>query len=148
MADHHQHVTQVIQKLKEYLYLKLEKCDFHKSTISFLGYVISEQGIEMDQGKVKAIQNWPIPTTVKELQKFLALANFYRRFIANYSKISSPLTSLLKDRPKSLSWDPYTTEAFQSLKNAFCTAPILVHPDPKLPFIVEMDASTTGVGQC
>lgn len=139
LADHRQRVTQVLQKLREYhLYLNLEKCEFHRPTISFLGYVINKRGIEMDQGKVRAIQNWPAPTTVKELQRFLGFANFYHRFIANYSKIATPLTSLLKNQPKSLFWDTSATEAFQHLKNAFCTAPILVHPDPELPFIIEV----------
>ena len=73
----------------------------------------------MDQGKVKAIQNWLVPITVKELQRFLDFAIFYHRFIANYSKIASPLTSLLKNRPRSLSWDPSATEVFQHLKDAF-----------------------------
>lgn len=98
----------------------------------------------MDEGKVAAIKNWPTPTTVKELQRFLGFANFYRRFIQNYSSITSPLTSLLRNKPKSLSWTPAATEAFDILKKAFTTAPLLVHPDR--PFIVEVDASTTGVG--
>ncbi|XP_048011540.1 uncharacterized mitochondrial protein AtMg00860-like [Megalobrama amblycephala] len=100
----------------------------------------------MDEGKVAAIKDWPTPTTVKELQRFLGFANFYRRFIQNYSSITSPLTSLLRNKPKSLSWSPAATEAFNILKQAFTTAPLLVHPDPDKPFIVEVDASTTGVG--
>ncbi|XP_048048359.1 uncharacterized mitochondrial protein AtMg00860-like [Megalobrama amblycephala] len=100
----------------------------------------------MDEGKVAAIKNWPIPTTVKELQRFLGFANFYRRFIQNYSSITSPLTSLLRNKPKSLSWTPSATEAFNTLKQAFTTAPLLVHPDPDKAFVVEVDASTTGVG--
>ncbi len=95
----------------------------------------------MDEGKVTAIRDWPIPTSVKELQCFLGFANFYRRFIQNYSSIASPLTNLLK-----LSWTPSATEAFTTLKEAFISAPILIHPDPDKAFVVEDDASTTGVG--
>ncbi len=71
---------------------------------------------------------------------------FYRRFIQNYSSIAGPLTDLLKLKPKSLSWTPSATESFNILKETFITAPILVHPDPDKAFVVEVDASTTGVG--
>ncbi len=100
----------------------------------------------MDQRKVEAIRDWPQPATVKELQRFLGFGNFYRRFIPNYSLLSSPLTSLLKGRPKSLSWSSSSLEAFQQLQEAFQTAPILVHPNTDLPFVVEVDTSSTGVG--
>ncbi|KAK3519821.1 hypothetical protein QTP70_006475 [Hemibagrus guttatus] len=100
----------------------------------------------MDEGKVATVRNWPIPTSVKDLQRFLGFANFYQRFIRDYSSITSPLTNLLQNKPKSLTWNPAATQAFNTLKTAFTTAPLLVHPDPELPFIVEVDASTTGVG--
>ncbi|KAK3521377.1 hypothetical protein QTP70_004115 [Hemibagrus guttatus] len=100
----------------------------------------------MDERKVTAVRDWPAPTTVKELQRFLGFANFYRRFIQNYSSIAHPLTSLLRNKPKSLAWSPAAGKAFNLLKRAFTTAPLLVHPDPDKPFIVEVDASTTGVG--
>ncbi|KAK3566097.1 hypothetical protein QTP86_025692, partial [Hemibagrus guttatus] len=103
-------------------------------------------GIQMDEGKITTIRNWPAPTTVKELQRFLGFANFYRRFIQNYSSIANSLTSLLRNKPKSLAWSPAAEEAFNTLKKAFTTATLLIHPDPNKPFIVEVDASTTGVG--
>lgn len=143
--DHHLHVTQVLQKLKEnHLYLKLEKCEFHRSSIQFLGYIIDAKakGIQMDQRKVDAVRNWPIPTSIKGLQRFLGFANFYCSFITNVSTLSAPLTSLRHNMPKSLSWSPAATEAFHQLKQAFTTAPTLIHPNPDLPFIVEVDAST------
>ncbi|KAK3510954.1 hypothetical protein QTP70_027807, partial [Hemibagrus guttatus] len=147
MAEHRRHVEEVLQWLRDYhLFLKAEKCVFHQSSIQFLGYVIDHSGVRMDEGKVAAVQNWPIPTSVKDLQRFLGFADFYRRFIRNYSPITSPLTSLLQNKPKSLTWNPATSQAFDTLKTAFTTAPLLVHPNPELPFIVEVDASTTGVG--
>ncbi|KAL0167357.1 hypothetical protein M9458_039201, partial [Cirrhinus mrigala] len=100
----------------------------------------------MDNSKVEAITTWPTPTTVKDLQRFLGFANFYRRFINNYSLITCPLTSLLKGKPKRLTWTTSAEHAFRDLKTAFTTAPILCHPNPDLPFLVEVDASTTGVG--
>uniref|UniRef100_A0A8C1X240 Gypsy retrotransposon integrase-like protein 1 n=1 Tax=Cyprinus carpio TaxID=7962 RepID=A0A8C1X240_CYPCA len=145
--EHIQHVIFVLRKLREHhLYLKLEKCEFHTPSVQFLGYIIGPRGVKMDQGKVEAITHWPQPGSIKELQRFLGFANFYRRFIKNYSLLSSPLTSLLRNRPKSLSWNPMATEAFHQLKQAFKTAPILAHPDPNRQFIVEVDASSTGVG--
>ncbi len=100
----------------------------------------------MDKGKVEAIRTWPQPTTIKELQRFLGFSNFYRRFIQNYSTLTGPLTNLLRNKPKSLSWSTAANEAFERLKTSFTQAPILVHLDPERPFIVEVDASTTGVG--
>ncbi|KAL0192527.1 hypothetical protein M9458_010823, partial [Cirrhinus mrigala] len=124
LAEHRQHVQQFLHKLCDHsLYLKLEKCEFHRPSIQFLGYITAE-GMQMDQGKVSAIQEWPQPLTVKELQRFLGFSNFYRRFI----------------------WNPSAHEAFQWLKEIFSTAPLLHHPDPEHPFRVEVDASTTGVG--
>ncbi|KAI2658094.1 Transposon Tf2-8 polyprotein [Labeo rohita] len=146
MAEHRHHVQQT-HKLREYrLYLKLEKCEFHRPSVHFLGYIISAEGVQMDQGKVSVIQEWPQPLTVKELQRFLGFANFYRRFIKDYSTITAPLTSLLRGKPKSISWNPSAHEAFLHLKKIFSTAPLLHHPDPELPFTVEVDASTTGAG--
>lgn len=86
----------------------------------------------MYQGKVQAVQNWPQPSSVKDLQHLLGFANFYRRFIANFNQISSPLISLLRNRPKSLSWNPSATNVFDQLKEAFCTATTLAHPNPEL----------------
>ncbi|KAK3575529.1 hypothetical protein QTP86_029273 [Hemibagrus guttatus] len=100
----------------------------------------------MDEGKIAAIRDCPAPATVKELQRFLGFTNFYRRFISNYSSIADPLTNLLRNKPKSLLWSPAAEGAFNTLKRAFTTAPLLIHPDPDKPFVVEVDASTTGVG--
>ncbi|KAL0199209.1 hypothetical protein M9458_007749, partial [Cirrhinus mrigala] len=147
MAKHRQHVQQVLLKLRQHhLYLKLEKCEFHPPSVQFLGYNISAEGVLMDQGKVDAIQKWPQPNSIKELQHFLGFSNFCRRFTKGYSSITSPLTSLLRGKPKHLTWNPATHEAFQHLKHLFSTPPLLHHPDPELPFTVEVDASTTGVG--
>ncbi|KAL0177569.1 hypothetical protein M9458_026463, partial [Cirrhinus mrigala] len=145
-AEHHHHVAEVLQRLREHqLYLKAEKCSFHLPSVQFLGYIIDQQGERMDERKVSAVVSWPEPTTIKELQKFLGFSNFYRRFIHSYSNITAPLTTLLRGKPKTLLWTPEAAAAFQSLKSAFTQAPLLTHPDPDLPFVVEVDASTTGV---
>ncbi len=124
LAEHRHHVTQVLEQLrKHHLYLKLKKCEFHRPVVQFLGYIVSADGIQMDQGKIQAIRDWPQPQSVKELQRFFGFANFYRRFIQNFSLLSAPLTSMLRQKPKSLSWKTEARVAFQKLQEAFCTAP-------------------------
>ncbi|KAK3553547.1 hypothetical protein QTP70_004572 [Hemibagrus guttatus] len=145
--EHQSHVRTVLTRLLEnQLYMKAEKCEFHVQRMSFLGYNVGYQGVEMDNSKITAVTEWPRPTTVKELQHFLGFANFYRCFIRNYSITAAPLTSLLKGQPSRLEWTENTTQAFTNLKNSFMTAPILKHPDPNLPFFVEVDASDSGIG--
>ncbi|KAK3573127.1 hypothetical protein QTP86_014131 [Hemibagrus guttatus] len=142
MEDHAHQVWEVLTRLqRHHLYVKLEKCEFHRSMVTFLGYVISCQGVEMDMGKVWAVTEWPAPATVWELQRFLGFANFYRRFIRNYSSVASPLMSLLRGKPKKLTWTDQARAAFQQLKSCFTTA-----PDPDRPFVVEVDASSSGLG--
>jgi len=145
--EHIQHVRAVLQRLIQHqLYAKAEKCEFHRTSTSFLGYVISHEGVAMDDSKVRAVLEWPRPRTLKELQRFLGFANFYRRFIRNFSGIAAPLTSMTKRQSTRLTWSNEAIQAFQELKERFTTAPILRHPDPELPFIVEVDASSTGIG--
>ncbi|XP_051510334.1 uncharacterized protein LOC127415613 [Myxocyprinus asiaticus] len=100
----------------------------------------------MDVSKVTAVTEWPRPSKIKELQWFLGFANFYRHFIRNYSIIAAPLTSLLKEKPNKLPWKDAAYQAFISLKSSFRTTPILKHPDPNLPFVVEIDASDCRIG--
>jgi hypothetical protein len=139
--QHIHQVSEVLRRLeKNDLHLKPEKCEFHTKTVEYLGFIISPDGITMDPRKVKTIQDWPVPTCVKEVQSFLGFANFYRRFIDNYSGIVKPLTRLTT---KGCQWK-WTTECdnvFQLLKRAFQEAPILRHFDPSQPIIVESDAS-------
>ncbi|XP_058234685.1 uncharacterized protein LOC131345702 [Hemibagrus wyckioides] len=145
--DQVHHVRTVLTRLRQHqLYVKSEKCEFHQETIMFLGYVISHRGVEMDNSKVQAVTEWPEPTSIKELQCFLGFANFYRRFIRNYSIIANPFTSLLRGKPKKLQWTEQARSAFKHLKQSFTTAPVLCHPDPDHPFVVEVDASNCGIG--
>ncbi|KAG1956953.1 retrotransposable element [Pimephales promelas] len=147
LEEHIQHVRSVLQRLIQFhLYAKSEKCEFHQTSISFLGYIISQEGVAMDEKKVQGVVDWPLPQTIKELQRFLGFANFYRRFIRNFSLIAAPLTALTKRHSHRISWNPEAQQAFHDLKTRFTTAPILHHPDPERQFIVEVDASNTGVG--
>ncbi|KAK3561756.1 hypothetical protein QTP86_013324 [Hemibagrus guttatus] len=119
LEEHVHHVREVLSRLqRHHLFIKPEKCEFHQTTMTFLGYVITWQGVEMDVTKVQAVTEWPSPTTVKELQRFLGFANFYRCFIRNYSSVAGPLTSLLKGKPQEIGLDgpgPCSLPATQGL---------------------------------
>lgn len=148
LAEHKQHVRQVLETLlKAKLFVKAEKCTFHAQTVSFLGFIVSKGSVRMDPDKVVAVRNWPAPQSVKEVQRFLGFANFYRRFIRNFSAIAAPIIALTKKNvPSAFVWSPAAEAAFQELKKRFSSEPILVLPDPSLPFVVEVDASEVGVG--
>ncbi len=99
----------------------------------------------MDPAKVEAVADWPIPENRRAVQQFLGFANFYRRFIRNFSQVALPLTDFTSTRTR-FSWSSQAQTAFDSLKSRFSSAPILTTPDPSRQFIVEVDASEVGVG--
>jgi hypothetical protein len=144
--EHSLHLQQVCQVLKDNkLYAKLNKCHFFKTSLSYLGYIISTTGIHMDSDKVKTISDWPTPRNVKDVQCFLGFANFYRRFIPTYSTFTQPITKLLKkDVP--FVWDTNCSTAFTKVKEAFQAETFLAHPNEQLAYIVESDASDFAVG--
>src|SRR5436190_6363334 len=146
LKEHMRHIRLVLQRLQDAgLHLKLSKCEFHVQTVSFLGYIISPKGISMDPVKIDSILSWPTPTCVLDIQTFLGFANFYRRFIRNYSRIIVPITNLLK-KTVAFSWNTTANKAFKRLQKAFTTAPILRHFDPSRPAILETDASDYAEG--
>ncbi|MBW0533210.1 hypothetical protein O181_072925 [Austropuccinia psidii MF-1] len=144
--EHVKHVASVVQRLRDNnLFAKASKCVFHASSVEYLGYVVSSDGLKMDSSKVQQILNWPQPKNIKVLQSFLGFANFYCHLIKNYSKKLTALTSLLKkDSP--FIFNEVAHSQFQLLKEAFTTAPILSHFNPSLPTIVETDASDYALG--
>ena len=139
--EHLSHVREVLRRLRAHnLYAKVEKCTFNVDTTDFLGFIVGPDGLRMDNAKIQVIRDWPTPRRVKDVQSFLGFANFYRRFIASYSDITIPLTRLThKDAP--WVWSSQCEDAFQLLKAAFTSAPILHHFEPSLPPVVETDAS-------
>ena len=125
-------VKRVLARLQEHqLAIAPEKCDWQQSKVNFLGYIISAEGIEMDQEKIKTVLEWEPPGTVKEVQSFLGFANFYRRFIEGYSKLTRPLTDLTKKSEK-FKWSENCQLVVEELKKRFTSAPILRHFDPDL----------------
>jgi len=141
MSEHHCHVKEVLKRLcKASLYAKAEKCEFHSESVEYLGYILSPSGLTMSDDKIKIIQDWPESKKVKNIQSFLGFANFYHRFIFNYSNIVIPLTCLTQ---KDIPWkfNSSCRDAFNSLKKAFTSTPILTHWIPNAQHIVETDAS-------
>ncbi|KAF8830708.1 hypothetical protein HHX47_DHR2000968 [Lentinula edodes] len=144
-VSHVEHVRKVLERLRaNHLHAKPEKCAFHVDTVEYLGVIISPLGVSMDPEKVKAVMDWPKPRTVKELQAFLGFANFYRRFIDNYSGITKVFTKLLR-KDSVWNWTPQCSSAFELLKSAFSEAPVLGHYNPDLPVVLECDASDLAI---
>lgn len=146
LEEHVNHLSLVLSQLRKYtLYVKMEKCEFAQQEIRFLGHLVSKNQVRMDPKKVQAIVDWQAPRHVKDLRSFLGLANYYRKFIAGYSKKAASLTDLLKKDAKWV-WSKQCEEAFQNLKNAIASEPILKLPDFELPFEVHTDASDKAIG--
>nr|GFC14253.1 hypothetical protein [Tanacetum cinerariifolium] len=143
--SHLEHLHQVLSCLQEHrLHAKLSKCAFGQTRIEYLGHVVTGSGVEMDPDKIAAVKHWPTPNSVSQLRAFLGLTGYYRRFIRKYAPIASPLTNLLqKDNFK---WSSEAQAAFETLKHALITAPILALPDFSKDFVVETDASGHGIG--
>ena len=141
IMQHQSHVKEVLKRLhKVELYTKAEKCKFHSDSVEYLDYVLSLSGLTMSDVKVKTIQEWPEPKKVKDIQSFLGFANFYKHFIFNYSDIVIPLTCLTR---KNTSWnfDDDCRMAFNTLKQVFISAPILMHWVPDIQLVMETNAS-------
>ncbi|GJW13325.1 putative reverse transcriptase domain-containing protein [Tanacetum coccineum] len=144
--EHVGHLRLVLELLRrEKLYAKFSKCEFWLQEVHFLGHVINQGGIHVDPGKIEAVKNWEAPTSPTGVRSFLGLAGYYRRFIANFSRIAKPLT-LLTQKNKKYVWGAEQEEAFQLLKSKLCDAPILSLPDGVEDFVVYCDASNQGLG--
>jgi hypothetical protein len=145
--DHTEHVRRVLERLKQYgLYANLRKCIFSATSVEFLGFIIGTSGISADPGRVATIAEWPEPQSFVQVQQFLGFANFYRRFIYQYSKIVAPITDLLLGSVKGKKTGPFefleaAQAAFRAIKKAFSEAPVLHHFNPELHIRVETDSS-------
>jgi hypothetical protein len=148
LKEHVQHVHKTFAKLfQRNLKVKPEKCKFHRTNLEFLGFIVGRDGIQLDPDKIKSIWQWPQPKTVRDVQAFLGLANYNRKFIENYSKIATPLTELTKKDIR-FQWTSKQEQAFHQLKLACQKAPVLRMFDPKKPLILETDASDYAIGAC
>jgi len=133
---HLSHIQQVLLKLREHhISLKASKCSFAQEKLEYLGHIISAEGVATDATKTHAMLQWPTPQSVTELRAFLGLTGYYRRFVKNYGILAHPLTQLLKK--KMFQWSPTAQQAFDHLKQAMSTTPVLALPNFSQPFTVE-----------
>jgi hypothetical protein len=144
--EHIHHLTLVFDLLRaDKWQIKLSKCSFAQQKIAYLGHVISAQGVATDPNKVTEVSSWPTPTNCKELRGFLGLAGYYRKFVKHFAVIAKPLTNLLKKHTLFV-WTVDHENSFQTLKKALASSPVLQLPNFSLPFAIETDASSSGIG--
>lgn len=143
--DHLKHLRLALEKLREHkLYAKLSKCQFARTTVDYLGHVISEKGFSMEDYKVQAIRTWATPRSKKDVQSFLGMVNFYRRFIKGMAAVATPLTRLTGN--VDFEWTPDAQKAFEQLQDLTTSAPVLRPFDKRYPIYVSTDASGYAVG--
>lgn len=142
-------LSEVHRRLSEAnLTINVNKCEFCRSSLSYLGFIIDKEGLRTNPDKVTAMLNYPVPRTATEIKRFIGLCSWYRRFIPHFSTITAPITELIKGRRKSqkIQWSDAAERSFQSIKQALVAAPVLAAPDFDQPFIIQSDASDVGVG--
>jgi transposase InsO family protein len=156
--EHLQRLEAVFAKLAEHsLKLKPSKCEFFKSKVTYLGHVVSEEGIQADPEKIAAVKSWPVPKSIKEVRQFLGFTGYYRRFIKGYASVVKPLNNLLighstkkghksSQKKTPFVWEIEQQQAFDDIIKKLTHPPILAYANYQLPFIVHTDASSTGLG--
>lgn len=159
--EHLERLEAVFSRLKQHnLKLRADKCEFMKSRVTYLGHLVSENGIETDPEKTEAIRTWPIPKTVKDVRAFLGFTGYYRRFIQNYARLARPLNDLLighctnkkskksrsREKKTPFEWAETQQESFDTLREKLMNPPVLAYADYRLPFKLHTDASATGLG--
>jgi len=143
---HDEIVEEILRRLEENdLYIKPEKCVWKVRRIRFLGVVIGPKGIEIEKEKVDGVLSWLEPKNVKDVRKFLDLANYYRRFIKDFTRVARPINVLMRKNIK-WQWGVEQQKAFDKLKRVFTTKPVLAAPDLDKEFRVEADASNYATG--
>ncbi|PIK42091.1 Retrovirus polyprotein [Apostichopus japonicus] len=129
--------------------IKIPKCAFFQREVKYLGHCVTKSGVKANPGKIEVVRDWPAPKSLKEVRSFLGLCSFYRRFVPGFSKIAGPLHELVSHcmndvkakRTSVFPWGIKHQQAFEILKKAICTQPVLAYPDFLLPFELEIDAS-------
>jgi transposase InsO family protein len=143
--EHIQHLKLVFDRLREAgLTLKPSKCEFGVKEVTFLGHVISKQGIQCDKNKTEAVNSFPVPKNVHDIRSFVGLCQFYRRYIKSFSQIAAPLTQLLRNDVPFV-WGDAQQKAFDTLKTSLTTSPILAYPDMQKDYVLTTDASIQAI---
>ena len=144
--NHDTHLRVVLETLrKEQLYAKLSKCEFWLNEVSFLGHIVSKEGIRVDPKKIEVVVEWKPPRNVTEVRSFLGLAGYYRRFVKGFSMIAAPMTRLLQKNVK-FEWDEECQRSFDKLKAFLTEAPVLTQPICGKEYVIFSDASLNGLG--
>ncbi|CAI7798149.1 unnamed protein product [Closterium sp. NIES-54] len=151
--EHTQHLKWVLGKLREHkFFARLWKCHFYKRELEYLGHLVGNDGLKVDPKKVAAVQQWPVPQDVGQVRSFLGqvrsfvgLANYFRRFLENYSSVVARLTALTR-KGNAWQWTDQCQKSFEEVKTMLTNAPVLALPDPSKPYEVVTDASTVGIG--
>jgi hypothetical protein len=144
--DHERHVRLVLQKLREERsYACLQKCEFARSKIKFLGHIVGVEGIKVNLVKIAAVNDWPAPTNVHQVRSFLGLAKYFRKFIQVYAKLDAPMTELTKTVNPFI-WTPACQLSFDGIKYALTNAPVLTSPNESNTYEVVCDACGVEIG--
>ena len=144
--EHNDNLAKVFQRLRSAgLTLKPKKCKFAQLQVTYLGHVVSAEGVRTDPKKIRALLEFPVPANVKALRSFLGLASYYRRFIPQFSRIAGPLHALTK-KNSVFTWTAACQETFERLRKLLASVPVLAYPDFHVPFVLETDASVSGLG--
>lgn len=147
LEEHLQHLRKIFGKLREYnLKVQLDKSEFLRKEVAFLGHIITQHGIKPNPAKIEAIEKYPLPVNTKQIKSFLGLIGYYRKFIANFSRIVAPLVKCLRKGEKIDTNDPDFIQAFHTCKELLTNAPILAYPDFSKPFKLTTDASNVAIG--
>ena len=140
------HLRAVFQKFRDANHkLKPSKCSLFQDECTFLGHTVSRQGMTCERSKVEAVASWPVPTCVSEARSFLGTTSYYRKYIPGFTDIASPLTNLTKKKQKFV-WTEKCQSAFERLKEALVSAPVLAYLSREGKFVLDTDASATAVG--
>ncbi|XP_050941308.1 uncharacterized mitochondrial protein AtMg00860-like [Cucumis melo] len=141
-------LNQILETLRaNKLYVKISKCEFWLKKVTFLGHVVSSEGVSVDPTKIEAVTSWPRSSTVSEVHSFLGLAGYYRWFVEDFSRIASPFTQLTRKETPFV-WSPACESSFQELKQKLMSASVLTVPDGSGSFVIYSDASKKGLVAC
>jgi transposase InsO family protein len=155
LEEHAEHLAKVLQRLKDHeLYAKPSKCVFASESLEFVGHIVGGGEVRPVPAKVQAIKDWPRPKSARDLRQFLGLASFYRRYVKGFARLAAPLSELLREsdpdvrrkKTRPIVWNVSCQLAFDALKEALSSEPVLIQPDPQAPFTLETDASDWAVG--
>jgi transposase InsO family protein len=148
--EHLAHLRVVLETLRAHkFHAKASKCEFGRSSLKFLGHIVSDGGVQVDPDKVKVLREWPVPRSVSALRSFLGLATYFKRFVRGFSTMAAPLHHLTSDAARDYPWDawrPPELQAFDAIKQALISPPVLAVPDFRRPFVIMSDASDLGCG--